>query len=80
MDQAVDTWEAAYKIAAAEIPAGIPQLMEVLGVAYLHKSENEERCLSASGRLVSLPAAPRQALSGNGRFRESRSYFLNTWR
>jgi len=39
MDQAVEQWEAAYKIAAAEIPAGIPQLTEVLGVAYLHKSE-----------------------------------------
>jgi tetratricopeptide (TPR) repeat protein len=39
MDQAVEQWEAAYKIAAAEIPTGIPQLTEVLGVAYLHKSE-----------------------------------------
>jgi tetratricopeptide (TPR) repeat protein len=39
MDQAVEHWEAAYKIAAIEIPAGIPQLTEVLGVAYLHKSE-----------------------------------------
>ena len=38
-DQAVEHWEAAYKIAAAEIPAGIPPLTEVLGVAYLHKSE-----------------------------------------
>jgi tetratricopeptide (TPR) repeat protein len=39
MEQAVEQWEAAYEIAAAEIPAGIPQLTEVLGVAYLHKSE-----------------------------------------
>jgi len=39
MDEAVIHWEAAYKIAVAEIPAGIPQLTEVLGVAYLHKSE-----------------------------------------
>jgi tetratricopeptide (TPR) repeat protein len=39
MEQAVEHWEAAYKIAAAEIPLGIPQLTEVLGVAYLHKSE-----------------------------------------
>ncbi len=39
MDQAVEHWEAAYKIAAAEIPSGIPPLLEVLGVAYLHKSE-----------------------------------------
>jgi tetratricopeptide (TPR) repeat protein len=39
MDEAVTHWEAAYKIAVSEIPAGIPQLTEVLGVAYLHKSE-----------------------------------------
>jgi hypothetical protein len=39
MDEAVTHWEAAYKIAVPEIPAGIPQLTEVLGVAYLHKSE-----------------------------------------
>jgi hypothetical protein len=39
MDEAVTQWEAAYKIAVPEIPAGIPQLTEVLGVAYLHKSE-----------------------------------------
>jgi tetratricopeptide (TPR) repeat protein len=53
MDVAVREWEEAYKIAAKAVPAGIPQLMEVLGVAYLHKSEMEnvaytkpgERCL-----------------------------------
>jgi len=39
MDQAIEHWEAAYKTAAAEIPAGIPQLTQVLGVAYLHRSE-----------------------------------------
>ena len=53
MDVAVREWEEAYKIAAKAVPAGIPQLTEVLGVAYLHKSEMEnvaytkpgERCL-----------------------------------
>jgi tetratricopeptide (TPR) repeat protein len=39
MEQAVEHWEAAYRIAATEIPSGVPQLTEVLGVAYLHKSE-----------------------------------------
>jgi tetratricopeptide (TPR) repeat protein len=53
MDKAVEQWEAAYKIALSDIPAGVPQLTEVLGVAYLHKSEMEndiyrhpgDRCL-----------------------------------
>lgn len=41
MDQAVAEWEAAYRIALASVPAGVPQLEAVLGVAYLHKSEME---------------------------------------
>jgi hypothetical protein len=53
MDKAIEHWEAAYKIAMANIPAGVPQLTEVLGVAYLHRSEMEnevyrhptDRCL-----------------------------------
>jgi hypothetical protein len=60
MNDAVEQWEAAYKIAVSEIAAGVPQLTEVLGVAYLHKSEMEndiyrhpgERCLFPP-RLVS---------------------------
>ena len=41
MDAAVKEWQAAYKLAATNVAAGIPQLTEVLGVAYLHKSEME---------------------------------------
>jgi tetratricopeptide (TPR) repeat protein len=41
MNVAVEQWEAAYKLAVSDVPAGIPQLTEVLGVAYLHKSEME---------------------------------------
>src|SRR6202022_2839672 len=39
MDRAIEHWEAAYKRAAVDLPAGTPQLTEVLGVAYLHKSQ-----------------------------------------
>jgi tetratricopeptide (TPR) repeat protein len=53
MDQAVSQWEAAFRLAVADVPEGVPQLTEVLGVAYLHKSEMEndlyrkpgERCI-----------------------------------
>jgi len=41
MDAAIREWEAAYGIAATNVPGGIPQLTEVLGVAYLHRSEME---------------------------------------
>jgi tetratricopeptide (TPR) repeat protein len=55
MEQAVEQWEAAYKIAAAEIPAGIPQLTEVLGVAYLHKSEMKNNVYSHPGDWCLFP-------------------------
>jgi len=53
MDKAIEQWEAAYKIALSDLPAGVSQLTNVLGVAYLHKSEMEndvyrhpgDRCL-----------------------------------
>src|SRR5439155_12151958 len=32
-------WQAAYKLAVTDVPGGVPQLTEALGVAYLHKSE-----------------------------------------
>ena len=41
MDAATKEWQAAYRLAATNVPAGVPQLTEVLGVAYLHKSEME---------------------------------------
>ena len=41
MDRAIREWQAAYKLAVTDVPAGIPQLTEALGVAYFHKSEME---------------------------------------
>jgi tetratricopeptide (TPR) repeat protein len=53
MDEAIEQWQAAYKIALSDVPALVSQMEEVLGIAYLHKSEMEndgyrnpgERCL-----------------------------------
>lgn len=55
MDTAVQQWEAAYKIASAKVPAGIPQLTEVLGVAYLHKSEMENGAYTNPGDRCLFP-------------------------
>jgi tetratricopeptide (TPR) repeat protein len=61
MDQAVEHWEAAYKIAATEIPSGIANLLEVLGVAYLHKSEMKNNVYRHPGDWCLFP--PRLAKS-----------------
>ena len=55
MDPAVKQWEAAYNLAAASVPAGIPQLTEVLGVAYLHKSEMENGAYTNPGDRCTFP-------------------------
>ena len=39
MDKSIEQWQAAYEIAQAQLPAAMPELEEVLGIAYLHKSE-----------------------------------------
>ena len=55
MDPAVHEWEAAYNLASTRVPAGIPQLTEVLGVAYLHKSEMENGAYSNPGDRCTFP-------------------------
>jgi tetratricopeptide (TPR) repeat protein len=39
MDKSIEQWQAAYEIAAAQLPGAMPELEEVLGIAYLQKSE-----------------------------------------
>lgn len=65
MDRAIREWEQAYKLAAAEVPEGIPQLDEVLGVAYLHKSEMENGVYREPGDICIFP--PR----GNACYRQT---------
>jgi tetratricopeptide (TPR) repeat protein len=53
MDDAIKHWLESYRIAQTQSPALVPELLEVLGTAYFHKSEMEndvyrkpgERCL-----------------------------------
>jgi tetratricopeptide (TPR) repeat protein len=59
MDKAIEQWEAAYKIALSDVPAGASQLIDVLGVAYLHKSEMENDIYRNPGGRCLFP--PRNA-------------------
>jgi tetratricopeptide (TPR) repeat protein len=72
MDKAIEQWNSAYAIAAKDLPAAMPELEEVLGIAYLHKSEMDndvyrhpgDQCIfpSATSRSFSKPAASEQAV------------------
>jgi tetratricopeptide (TPR) repeat protein len=41
MQKSIEQWEKAYDIASAQLPGAMPELEEVLGIAYLHSSEME---------------------------------------
>jgi tetratricopeptide (TPR) repeat protein len=59
MDQAIQQWEAAYQRATNDVPAGVPQLTEVLGVAYLHRSQMRNEVFRNPGQRCLFP--PRES-------------------
>jgi tetratricopeptide (TPR) repeat protein len=72
MDKSIEQWETAYQLASTQMQAAMPELEEVLGIAYLHKSEMDndvyrhpkEQCIfppRASARYAK-PAASEKAI------------------
>jgi len=55
MDKAIEQWQAAYQIAGAQLPQEIPELDEVLGIAYLHKSEMDNEVYRHPGEECIFP-------------------------
>jgi tetratricopeptide (TPR) repeat protein len=55
MNKAVAEWESAYQIAAAQLPGAMPELEEVLGTAYLHKSEMDNDVYGNPGSRCIFP-------------------------
>ncbi len=58
MDKAVAEWETAYQIATTQLPGAMPELEEVLGIAYLHKSEMENDVYRNPGESCIFPLQP----------------------
>jgi hypothetical protein len=58
MDKAVTQWESAYQIATTQLTGAMPELEEVLGVAYLHKSEMENDVYRHPGDRCIFPPRP----------------------
>jgi tetratricopeptide (TPR) repeat protein len=72
MDKAITEWQTAYQIASSRLPGEVPEMEEVLGIAYLHKSEMDndvyrhpgEQCIfpPRSNQSFAKPAASEQAI------------------
>ena len=58
MDKAVAQWELAYQIAESQLTGEMPELQEVLGIAYLHKSEMENDVYHHPGERCIFPPRP----------------------
>lgn len=75
MDEAVAEWESAYKLAAVNVPAGLPQLTEVLGVAYLHQSQMENGVFQHPGERCIFPPRGNACYRNTGDSAKAIDYF-----
>jgi ASPIC and UnbV/FG-GAP-like repeat/PPIC-type PPIASE domain len=55
MEKSVEQWETAYSLAAEKLPSAMPQLEEVLAIAYLHKSEMDNDVYRKPGARCLFP-------------------------
>jgi tetratricopeptide (TPR) repeat protein len=76
MDKAVAQWESAYKIAATQLTGAMPELEEVLGIAYLHKSEMENDVYRHPGDRCIFPPRPGMRYQKTGDSQKAVAYFL----
>jgi hypothetical protein len=65
MDESIEHWKIAYDMARQEVPVFLPNLLESLGTAYLHRSEMRNGIYLNSTQLDIFPP-----LTKNGAFRD----------
>ena len=58
MDQAIEQWEIAYRMASTDIPRAVPYLEELLGIGYLHQSEMANDVYRRPGERCLFPIRP----------------------
>ncbi len=63
MEKAIEQWVSAYDIATKELPGAMPELEEVLGIAYLHKSEIDNDVYRHPGDRCMFPPVAKQSFS-----------------
>jgi len=76
MDKAVAQWESAYQLAASQLPGAMPELEDVLGIAYLHKSEMENDVYRHPGDRCIFPPRPGLRYQKTGDSEKAVEYLL----
>lgn len=76
MDEALEQYDQAYRIALTDVPEGVPVMEEALGVIYLHKSEMENDAYRAPGKKCLFPMTRAEAYSKTEDSQEAVKHFL----
>jgi tetratricopeptide (TPR) repeat protein len=76
MDKAIDEWLAAYQVASSQLSGAMPELEEVLGIAYLHKSEMENDVYHHPGEQCIFPPRLNQSYSKTADSQRAIEYLL----
>lgn len=76
MEKAIEQWLSAYDIAGRELPAAMPELEEVLGIAYLHKSEMDNDVYRHPRNQCIFPPSPNQSFAKPGASKTAIEYLL----
>jgi tetratricopeptide (TPR) repeat protein len=77
MDQAIAEWQKCYSIDQADVPAGVESMEEVLGSAYLHRSEMKNGLYTDPGdRCIFPPKNPRESFANPADSKVAIEYFL----
>jgi len=58
MGRAIENYEKAYQLAASSVQAAVPQVEEMLGVAYLHRAAMDNGVFRSPGDLCLIPLRP----------------------
>ena len=76
MEKSIAQWQAAYEIASAQLPAAMPELEEVLGIAYLHHSEMENDIYRHPGEQCIFPPPANRSFARRGSSEKAVEYLL----
>lgn len=76
MDPAIEQWQSAYQIASTHLNGAMPELEEVLGIAYLHKSEMDNDVYRKPGEQCIFPPRVNASYAKTDASEKAVEYFL----
>jgi tetratricopeptide (TPR) repeat protein len=76
MDQAIEQFESAQRVAASDKPDAVPYMEELLGISYLHKSEMENGVYQNPGERCLFPIRPQARYARTANSEKAVHYFL----